>query len=184
MRRTDVKALKGYFDEHDTDEDGNLDHIVYGDMLTLLGSFFWAICLLRLSRHAAALPYAPLVITRSVFIAFFMAIWWAYDEASAAGEAQRSGEDRSAWVWAEDARTWSLIIFMAAGPGYACAWLQTMAQASIPAAKAQILMSSTPLWGAAWAVMLLGEKMDLLGWVGGLTIVMGTVLVALEKQEQ
>lgn len=47
-----------------------------GDMLTLLGSFFWAICLLRLSRHAASFPYAPLVITRSVFIAFFMGIWW------------------------------------------------------------------------------------------------------------
>ena len=31
-------------------EDGTLDHIMYGDMLTLLGSFFWAICLLRLSR--------------------------------------------------------------------------------------------------------------------------------------
>ena len=31
--------------------------------------------------HASALPYGPLVITRSVFIAFFMGIWWAYDEA-------------------------------------------------------------------------------------------------------
>lgn len=59
----------------------------------------------------------------------------------------------------------------------------TTAQASVPAAKAQILMSSTPLWGATWAAMLLGETMDLLGWVGGITIVVGTVLVALEKQE-
>jgi drug/metabolite transporter (DMT)-like permease len=165
------------------DADGNLDHIMYGDMLTLLGSFFWAICLLRLSRHAAALPYGPLVITRSVFIAFFMGIWWAYDEASAAGEAHRNGGDHKAWPWAQSARMWSLILFMGIGPGYACAWLQTMAQASVPAAKAQILMSSTPLWGAAWAAILLGEAMDLLGWVGGITIVTGTVLVALDKQE-
>ena len=34
-----------------------------------------------MTGHASALPYGPLVITRSVFIAFFMGIWWAYDEA-------------------------------------------------------------------------------------------------------
>jgi drug/metabolite transporter (DMT)-like permease len=44
-------------------------------------------------------------------------------------------------------------------------------------------MSSTPLWGAAWSALMLGEAMDLMGWVGGLTIVSGTILVALEKHE-
>ena len=165
------------------DDDGNLDHIAYGDALTLLGSFFWAVCLLRLSRLAAELPSGPLVIARSVFIAAFMGIWWAYDEVVGRIEANKAGEVFRSWSWLGSARVCTLILFMAIGPGYVCAWLQTIAQATVPAAKAQILMSSTPLWGAAWAAILLGEKMDVLAWVGGLTIVFGTVLVALEKQE-
>ncbi len=44
-------------------------------------------------------------------------------------------------------------------------------QSKVPAAQAQIIFSSLPLWSAFFAGLLLhGEKMGVLGWLGGLTI--------------
>ena len=71
---------------------------------------------------------------------------------------------------------------MAIGPGWACAWWQATAQASVSAARAAVLMSTTPLWGAVWAAAAMGETMDWVGWLGCLTVVGGTALVALDHQ--
>jgi drug/metabolite transporter (DMT)-like permease len=43
-------------------------------------------------------------------------------------------------------------------------------------------MSTTPLWGAVWAAAAMGETMDWVGWLGGLTVVGSTALVALDHQ--
>lgn len=57
-------------------------------------------------------------------------------------------------------------------------WLQ--GQSSVPAAQAQVLYSSTPLWSALLAALLLsgGEAMSPLGWAGGLAIVIASLVAA------
>jgi drug/metabolite transporter (DMT)-like permease len=52
-------------------------------------------------------------------------------------------------------------------------------QKKVPAAEAQIIFSSLPLWSALFAAALLeGEKMGGIGWAGGLLIVCAGIVAS------
>ena len=126
------------------------------------------------------LQVAPLVIWRNVLMCIAYATWWAFDERFFRGGSEHMGFSRGRFShghgnvpiarepfpWRLNPVTWSRVVFLAIGPGFACSWLQTLAQAQVDAAEAQVLMSTTPLWGAAWAFGMMGERMTALGWVG------------------
>jgi drug/metabolite transporter (DMT)-like permease len=49
----------------------------------------------------------------------------------------------------------------------------------VPAAQAQIIFSSLPLWSALFAALLLqGERMGAFGWAGGLLIICAGVVAS------
>ena len=75
---------------------------------------------------------------------------------------------------------------MAVGPGYACAWMQAIAQAKVSASRAGVILATTPLWGAAWARASMGsrEAMAPIGWAGGGIVVLGAALVAGEARKE
>ena len=174
------------------DEDDAADTTL-GDGLILAGAAVWATFLLRISKHARTLPVAPLVIWRNVLMFLCYACWWAFDErffrggsehmGFSRGRFSRGGERsvpiaREAFPWRENSTTWGRVVFLAVGPGFACSWLQTIAQAKVAAAEAQVLISTQALWGAAWAFAMMGERMAPMGWAGGFAIVAGAVMVA------
>lgn len=174
------------------DEDDAADTTL-GDGLILAGAAVWATFLLRISKHARTLPVAPLVIWRNVLMFLCYACWWAFDErffrggsehmGFSRGRFSRGGERsvpiaREAFPWRENSTTWGRVVFLAVGPGFACSWLQTIAQAKVAAAEAQVLISTQALWGAAWAFAMMGERMAPTGWAGGFAIVAGAVMVA------
>ncbi len=52
-------------------------------------------------------------------------------------------------------------------------------QKRVPAAQAQIIFSSLPLWSALFAALLLqGERMGAFGWAGGLLIICAGVVAS------
>ncbi len=52
-------------------------------------------------------------------------------------------------------------------------------QSKVPAAQAQIIFSSLPLWSALFAALLLhGEKMGIYGWLGGLIILLAGIVAS------
>ena len=157
--------------------------VFFGDALTAVGSVTWAIFLFRLSRLAPRFPRLPLATARSACTLLFVAAWFVVERAWwGAGDALLSwGRGGARRHWLASPRALALTTFMAVGPGWCCGWWQTVAQASVSAPRAAVLTSTTPLWGAAWAFATMGETMDWVGWVGGLTIVGGTALVALER---
>ena len=167
------------------EEDGS--SVFFGDALTLVGSVTWAVFVFRLSRLAPRFPKLPLATARSACMTLFVAAWFLVDTSSRSSAAP----SRSRWRldeaspprehWLASPRALALTAFMAIGPGWACGWWQTVAQAKVSAPRAAVLTSTTPLWGAAWAFATMGETMSWVGWVGGLTIVGGTALVALER---
>jgi len=174
------------------DEDDAADTTL-GDGLILAGAAVWATFLLRISKHARTLPVAPLVIWRNVLMFLCYACWWAFDErffrggsehmGFSRGRFSRGGERsvpiaREAFPWRENSTTWGRVVFLAVGPGFACSWLQTIAQAKVAAAEAQVLISTQALWGAAWAFAMMGERMAPTGRAGGFAIVAGAVMVA------
>ena len=166
--------------------------VFLGDALTTAGSVAWAVFLFRLSRLAPRFPRLPLAVARSACMTLFVAAWWLVDTlvssrsnhaqsvSVSARELETEGGEKP-FRWLASPRAAALTAFMAIGPGWACAWWQATAQASVSAARAAVLMSTTPLWGAVWAAAAMGETMDWVGWLGGLTVVGGTALVALER---
>lgn len=49
----------------------------------------------------------------------------------------------------------------------------------MPAPQAQVLYSSTPVWSAVFAALLVnGERMRAVGWVGGAIILVASVIAA------
>ena len=174
------------------------DDAFKGDALTLAGAFFWAVCLVRLSKLAPRHALVDLVTARAVAIALFVAAWFAAERAFE-GEEGWSGSGSSgardaapvAWRWttsrsAAASRARRLVLFMAVGPGYACAWMQAIAQAKVSASRAGVILATTPLWGAAWARLSMGsrEAMAPIGWVGGGIVVLGAALVAGEARKE
>ena len=223
VHTTHTHTTHGGHVEYEYADNTTTDDLFLGDFLTLLGSFTWAIFLLRLSKIAKSVPKFPLVVARSVCMVGFVFIWfilervWVFTqgvEAQGVGdgilndqfgpnvegtafqvrgvggveftgdrsslESSGNAQDDTPLGWLGTSKAVALILFMAIGPGWACSWWQTIAQAEVPAAKATVLMSTTPLWGALWAGLMMGETMSFFGWLGGFTIVGGTVLVALE----
>ena len=52
-------------------------------------------------------------------------------------------------------------------------------QKRVPAAQAQIIFSSLPLWSALFAALLLqGERLGAFGWAGGLLIICAGVIAS------
>lgn len=52
-------------------------------------------------------------------------------------------------------------------------------QSSVPAAQSQVIFSSLPLWSALFATLLMqNENMGLLGWAGGMTIVVAGLVAS------
>ena len=174
------------------------DDAFKGDALTLAGAFFWAVCLVRLSKLAPRHALVDLVTARAVAIALFVAAWFAAERAfegeegwSGSGSSGSGSSAPVAWRWttsrsAAASRARLLVLFMAVGPGYACAWMQAIAQAKVSASRAGVILATTPLWGAAWARASMGsrEAMAPIGWVGGGIVVLGAALVAGEARKE
>ena len=166
--------------------------------MTLAGAFFWAVCLVRLSKLAPRHALVDLVTARAVAIALFVAAWFAAERAfegeegwSGSGSSGSGSSAPVAWRWttsrsAAASRARLLVLFMAVGPGYACAWMQAIAQAKVSASRAGVILATTPLWGAAWARASMGsrEAMAPIGWVGGGIVVLGAALVAGEARKE
>ena len=174
------------------------DDAFKGDASTLAGAFFRAVCLVRLSKLAPRHALVDLVTARAVAIALFVAAWFAAERAFEGEGWSGSGSSGSgssamdpAWRWttsrsAAASRARRLVLFMAVGPGYACAWMQAIAQAKVSASRAGVILATTPLWGAAWARASMGsrEATAPIGWVGGGIVVLGAALVAGEARKE
>ena len=77
------------------------------------------------------------------------------------GDAPNGG----AWgsvLWTTDgagfAVLWGAVAYSAVGPGALANWLQTRGQAAVPAAEAQLVFATTPVFNAALSIAFLGER--------------------------
>jgi drug/metabolite transporter (DMT)-like permease len=188
------------------DAGGHADSVLFGDLLALLGSFARAVFLCRRSKIAPKAPRCKLVVARSVCTLGFVSAWFiserlgilelllglfsrvapVTDTARGARETVRADalETKASseilglsWVLSSSRSFWATL-FTAIGPGWACSWWQIIARASVPASRATVPMATTPLWGALWASVAMGETADVSAWIGGLTILGSTVLLA------
>ncbi|KAK9908711.1 hypothetical protein WJX75_001852 [Coccomyxa subellipsoidea] len=147
-----------------------------GDVCILVAAFFYSLATVRLSRLAANVSSLELATSKSLALAIISLGWVGI---SAAHHVASHESLVSLWEGYADPGAWLVLLWSALGPGALAAYLQTRGQSKVPAASAQIIFSSLPLWSAFFAALLLhGEKLGVLGWLGGLTILVAGMVAS------
>ena len=135
----------------------------FGDFLVLLCTVSFAMHIISVGLYARKVDYVLLVIVQltTVFVlSFLMALFF-----------ERPGIHLyyPSGVW------WSIIltgIFATALAFY----MQNKFQRYSTATKTAIIFSGEPIFGAIFAYLLLGEKVGLIAWIGGLLIIFGMII--------
>lgn len=141
----------------------------FGDFLVLLCAVSFAMHIISVGLYARKVDYVLLVIVQltTVFVlSFLMALFF-----------ERPGIHLyyPAGVW------WSIMltgIFATALAFY----MQNKFQRYSTATKTAIIFSGEPIFGAIFAYLLLGEKVGLIAWTGGLLIIFGMIISQREEK--
>lgn len=141
----------------------------FGDFLVLLCAVSFAMHIISVGLYARKVDYVLLVIVQltTVFVlSFLMALFF-----------ERPGIHLyyPSGVW------WSIIltgIFATALAFY----MQNKFQRYSTATKTAIIFSGEPIFAAMFAYLLLGEKVGLIAWIGGLLIIFGMIISQREKK--
>ena len=141
----------------------------FGDFLVLLCAVSFAMHIISVGLYVRKVDYVLLVIVQltTVFVlSFLMALFF-----------ERPGIHLyyPSGVW------WSIIltgIFATALAFY----IQNKFQRYSTATKTAITFSGEPIFGAIFAYLLLGEKVGLIAWIGGLLIIFGMIISQREEK--
>jgi len=141
----------------------------YGELLTLLSALVYAGHILAMARvsgpgSALSLSVVQLVVVTLVCTA---AACWPGSGAGFGVQLPTSGSD------------WLAVLYLAVVAGALPMVLQTWAQARIEPARAAVVMAMEPVWAAAFAVLLGGERVTLRMLAGGAAILSAMYLVEL-----
>jgi drug/metabolite transporter (DMT)-like permease len=88
-----------------------------------------------------------------------------------AADAITAAPSLSALVHSTSALTWLEIVFMGVGTTALTLWIEMDSLKEVSAPLAALIYSAEPLWGAAFAWVLLDERWGAQGWVGAVLIV-------------
>ena len=141
----------------------------FGDFLVLLCAVSFAMHIISVGLYARKVDYVLLVIvqlTTAFVLSFLMVLFF-----------ERPGIHLyyPSGVW------WSIIltgIFATALAFY----MQNKFQRYSTATKTAIIFSGEPIFSAMFAYLLLGEKVGLIAWIGGLLIIFGMIISQREKK--
>lgn len=179
-----------------------------GELYILLACCCYAIATVRLSMLAPGLNPVHLATSKTLALAAASLCWLlAFQSGSVtssaavtaeAVEAVGGGSVKEAVAAALEsaAEAWQLpatfshgkgmllLFYSALGPGALAAVMQAKGQSTVSAAQAQVFYSLTPVWAALMAMLLLqGEEMGPLAWIGGGVIVAASIGAAVSERK-
>lgn len=141
-----------------------------GDAFVLAAACFYSLQTYRLSIHAPRFASTRLALYKSASFAAAATVW------AALGAAAGLGRDDVTALAAPPVA--AALLWTAAGPGAAAAWLQARGQAVVPSARAQTIYALNVVASAGVAAVVLGETLGGSGWAGGAAIVAGGLLAS------
>lgn len=140
--------------------EGRLGGSLFGDMLTVVCSFSFAVYIALLARYAKAAPLGPLLPLQLLVVAglSFVGAW-------AAGEVR----------WPLSGRVWQALaitgVLASAVAYYVLAWAERRTSAT----KAAVVLAMEPVFAALFGWVLLGERLSL-GQIFGAVFVLSGIL--------
>ena len=140
-----------------------------GDFLVLLCAFSFAMHIISVGLFSKKLDYVLLAITQ-ITVVFVLSLLMAL-----IFERPAIHLSYSSYIW------WSIVITGIFATALAF-YMQNRFQRYSTATKTAIIFSGEPISAAMFAYFLLGEKVGLIAWAGGLLIIFGMIISQREKK--
>lgn len=140
-------------------------HFGYGELLTIVGAFFYALHIVLISKWATKVEIIALTTLQMIFIALTCLL------ASVPG----------GLAIPTTISAWGYIVYSAFAAGLLAMFIQTWAQKHLEASKAAIIMSMEPVFATVFAVIFAGELLNGRIIVGGLLILSAMLLTELAE---
>lgn len=152
-----------------------------GDLLNFLSAVFFGIHMLRtehISRSTKKENFLPLLGYEVCVVALFSAVW--YIVGCGFGGIQEF--DPSSWTWrmfsdSVTAFPWIPALYTGIFSTGLCLWVEMAAMRDVSATETAIIYGLEPVWGAAFAWFLLGERWGATGWIGAALVLGGSLTV-------
>ncbi|GAA1852962.1 DMT family transporter [Microlunatus capsulatus] len=144
-----------------------------GELLTLASALVYAghiIAMGRLSTPGEALPLSLVQMVVITVVCTVAAVW--------------PGAGGAGLQLPATSGDWLAVLYLAVVAGALTMVLQTWAQARVEAARAAVVMAMEPVWAAAFAVALGGERLTLRMVAGGIAILAAMYLVELAPRRR
>ncbi len=135
----------------------------FGDFLVLLCAFSFAMHIISVGLYIKKLDYVLLVIVQLAtvsILSLFLAVIF----------------ERPALNLSYSFNVWWGIIFMGVFATAFAFYMQNRFQRYSTATKTAIIFSGEPIFAAVFAYIILGEKVGLIAWIGGLLIIFGMII--------
>jgi drug/metabolite transporter (DMT)-like permease len=141
--------------------------IGYGELLTLIAAVIYAGHIVALGRFSRSETTLSLSLVQLIMITLVSAVaaFWPTGGSAPGIQLPSSVHD------------WLVVLYLALIASALTMVLQTWAQAHIEPSRAAVIMAMEPVWAAAFAVALGGERITLRMIIGGLAIVSAMYLV-------
>ncbi|KAL3510574.1 hypothetical protein ACH5RR_029975 [Cinchona calisaya] len=154
-----------------------------GDLLNFLSAVFFGVHMLRtehISRSTTKENFLPLLGYEVCVVAFLSTLWYIIGVCSGSTQALNP----SSWTWAKFANwmvafPWVPAIYTGIVSTGLCLWVEMAAMWDVSATETAIIYGLEPLWGAAFAWFLLGERWGVNGWIGAALVLGGSLTVQL-----
>ncbi|CAI7798682.1 unnamed protein product [Closterium sp. NIES-54] len=163
------------------------DSSFMGDMWTIVSALVFGVHILRSEHHAKHVTTAealPLISLQLAVTAVLSTLWVSVGSSSGllpgcGWESLIAGDwgELAAWPWVEMVYTGVLSTAL-------CLWIEVVALKDVSAPEAAMVYTLEPLWGAAFAWVLLGERWGPAGWVGAGLILGGSVSMQMFGQSE
>jgi drug/metabolite transporter (DMT)-like permease len=140
-----------------------------GDLCCLGSAFCWSYYIYRMSAWGDYFDETLTQFYKNIMLASMYAVWMCISMALS---------DVSLWEGWRDPVSWLLLFYSALGPCTIADIIQQKAQASVPAAESNVILSLEPVFTAILGVILLGEILSWQELVGGSLIIVASILAS------
>lgn len=157
-----------------------------GDILNIMSAVFFGIHMLRteqISRNTKKENFLALLGYQVCVVAFSSVIWFIF-KGMIDGESHQLSFGSGSWEWSMLLDwiilfPWIPAIYTGLFSTGLCLWAELDAMRDVSATEAAIIYGLEPLWGAAFAWFLLGERWGITEWIGASLVLCGSLTVQL-----
>lgn len=181
-------------DDTRNDNDNNYNSLIalsltWGDWCCLAAALLWSCYICRLSAWGDNFDEITLQFCKNLIMAVLYTLWmlvsffcqqYAY-LSSSPSSSTNDDSGTSLWKGWRDPVGWLILFYTALGPCTIADICQQKAQASVPAAETNVILSLEPVFTTILGLLILGESPSLQELGGGLLIMIASILASCRR---